>query len=620
MAHYPGDAFGFEHLVVKNAGWSTFSITDALKPPEGWRTDCAVLSTYSADLVVIVTSLLALAGYDLDGRKGSSIELVKTIEALRGRVRILAQAGRIPTPKLSCPMLKLLDRFLKTIDIDENLGSWHAKVALVRYRNIEDTKEQQWRVWLGSRNLTRALNWESGMSLTSRSDGRGQNVDGLATMGKALADFAALPTLEPGSLAEGLAKLTWEVPPGCEVKRIHLYGPKLHSGLPQVPPDIERMFVMSPFLDAHTVRSASKWGHSKTRRTLISTARELDRVLSEDGKILDGFDRLRVQPLPELPAEYVDTRDQEDHASVETAESEAVEVPGLHAKLLFAAKGGRRQLWLGSANAARRGWEGKNFEVVGELAIGRDIEDGIEDFIANCDVFKPSQIPTDMDEDEKALEKARKVLSRWLLRQQVIDDSLWIMATELPPVDDPALKLEVGLLGGSWKAWPLNVNSINVAGFVLRLRSDFVQLKVSRGDRVCSWVQVAPCDPPVDKQRDEAIVAEYLTTRAFLLWLRSLLSEEGNTFDGSDWDAAPPISPHSKVDGKRASEIEAMPTVEEILRSWARGPSSFAAADEKVRAYLAELERRTEDRGEKEDTELLKRFRRMWESLAVELR
>jgi hypothetical protein len=62
------------------------------------------------------------------------------------------------------------------------------------------------------------------------------------------------------------------------------------------------------------------------------------------------------------------------------------------------------------------------------------------------------------------------------------------------------------------------------------------------------------------------------------------------------------------------------PSVEEILRSWSRDPSSFAAADDKVRAYLGELERRAEESGATADSALLKAFRRTWNTLASELR
>ena len=204
--------------------------------------DCAILSTYSVDLVVIVTALLALTGYDLDsGRVGGRVELVKAIEALRGKVRVLAQVGRVPVPSAFRPILKLLDKFLRTVDTDENSCSWHPKVSLVRYQNIEDANDRQWRIWIGSRNLTRALNWESGLFLTSQSDGKGQRIEGLAAIGAELAVRAKLPGLSSKDIRTELADLTWECPPASEVHQVRLSGPGLAHGLPRPPSDTDRV-------------------------------------------------------------------------------------------------------------------------------------------------------------------------------------------------------------------------------------------------------------------------------------------------------------------------------------------------------------------------------------------
>ena len=114
VVHRSRDAQRPEWSVMKNEAWPTFSFTELLSPPEGWRTDCAILSTYSADLIVIVTTLLALTGCDLDSRRtGSRVELVKAIEALRGKsLRACASRSHDDSDTLR-PILKLLDKFVK---------------------------------------------------------------------------------------------------------------------------------------------------------------------------------------------------------------------------------------------------------------------------------------------------------------------------------------------------------------------------------------------------------------------------------------------------------------------------------------------------------------------------
>jgi hypothetical protein len=307
---------------MSKEGWPKFSFAELLKPPDGWRTDHAILSTYSADLVVIVTSLLALSGCDLEERTPSRVELVKAIEALRGRVRVLAQEGRVPIPGAGVPILRLLDRFLLTVVTDERESSFHPKAAILRFHSVDDPDDSQWRIWFGSRNLTRAMNWESGLVLVSRSDGKGQHIEGLAAVGEALAKRAKLAALTPRSVKAELSKLTWECPPGCEVRRVSFLGPGLEQGFPNPPADTERMFVVSPFLDSETVRLAGEWGAPKTHRTLVSTDLEFQRLLREDGQVFADFENLCRQPLPDLPTECAVNIEEETRAAVEVAEGD----------------------------------------------------------------------------------------------------------------------------------------------------------------------------------------------------------------------------------------------------------------------------------------------------------
>jgi hypothetical protein len=605
---------------MSKEGWSKFSFTELLKPPDGWRTDHAVLSTYSADLVVIVTSLLAMSGCDLESRRtGSRVELVRAVEALRGRVRILAQEGRVPIPAAPVPILKLLDKFLSTVVTDERESSFHPKAALLRFHNSDDPDDIQWRIWFGSRNLTRAMNWEAGLVLVSRSDAKGQHIEGLAEVGEALAKRAKLVGLTPMSVKSELSKLTWECPPGCDVRRVSLLGPGLGQGFPNPPADTERMFVVSPFLDSETVRMAGTWGGPKTHRTLVSTDFEFQRLLREDGAVFGGFENLCRQPIPDLPMEYPVNIEEDDRASTESSEDEEAPPQGLHAKLLFAAKGKRRQLWIGSANATARGWEGRNLEIVAELAVNQEVAEGIEAFVSTCERYTPVVTEPKDDKDEQALEKARKALSgRWPLRQAIHDGVLEIVATAPPPITNPDITVDVAAMGGAWKQWPADAYRLSVATVKEWERTDFVQIRVRLGDMVCAWLQVAPCEPPPDEKRDHGLIAQYLDPHTFLWWLRSLLADSPVEAAGGDWDSAGGPPP-SVASNSHAADFGSMPTVEEILRAWARDSSAFRNADQKVKNYLSELERRAAEKEASSDIEMLRTFRKTWDALAGEL-
>jgi hypothetical protein len=612
---------------MKHESWPTFSFTDLLRPPDGWQVENAILTTYSADLVVVVTALLALTGCDLDYRRtGSRVELVKAIEALRGRVRIIAQANRVAVPQKNRPILKLLDNFLAVVETDENESSWHPKIALVRYYRTNDKTDRQWRVWLGSRNLTHAMNWDAGLTLTSRADGCGQSVAGLADLAAALAARAKLAAMSSTDVQNELAALTWECPSDCEVQEISLLGPNLAAGFPTPPADTDRVLVVSPFLDptadSSIVREIAQWGGTQTQRTLISTASDLQRLWETDSNVFNGFAKVCTLPFPELPVEGTEllAEDTPD-AAVETAEGEELPPAGLHAKLFLAANRTHRQLWIGSANATRRGWDGRNFEVVAATLIGRDAADALLEFAASGEEFKPSSSPSVVDEHEKAIEHARKLLSRgWLLRQEVREDESLIVASSPPPMAGLAVRLEVAALGGTWTVWPDGDSRLCLSGLRRTNRSNLLQVRLSSGDRMCEWLQIAPCDPPPDEARDRALIAQYLDPRTFLLWVRSLLADEDTHPNDADWDDDGDGHGGKGGYADNRPETGLLPTVEEILRAWARDEAAFRAADEKVRAYLSDLERRAAENNQPADLELLQTFQKTWNTLATELR
>jgi hypothetical protein len=199
------------------------------------------------------------------------------------------------------------------------------------------------------------------------------------------------------------------------------------------------------------------------------------------------------------------------------------------------------------------------------------------------------------------------------------EGALEIVASSLPPIFDPDIAIEIAVIGGAWKGWPRDADRVLIGTVREGERSNFVQIRVRLGDMVCAWLQVAPCDPPPDENRDQRLIAQYLDANTFLLWLRSLLADTALDDGGGDWDS----DGDTPVDGSgnRAQPLDpgAIPTVEEILRAWARDATAFRNADQKVRTYLSELESRASQTSTPSNLDLLRRFRKTWETLAGEL-
>jgi len=98
------------------------------------------------------------------------------------------------------------------------------------------------------------------------------------------------------------------------------------------------------------------------------------------------------------------------------------------------------------------------------------------------------------------------------------------------------------------------------------------------------------------------------------------LADEADHPPDADWDDDGTGEGHPRRREADQSDAGLLPTIEEILRAWARDENSFRLADEKVGAYLTELETRAAENNQTKDVELLQTFRKTWNTLAQQLR
>lgn len=599
------------------------SVSEVLRPELGWQVDHAILSTYSTDLVVLVTALISLSGSNLDQRsKGSRVELVRAIEVLRDRVRVLAQAGRVSLPGAPRTILGVLDDFVLEIDANEITHSWHPKAALMRYTAIGSPENVQWRLWIGSRNLTRAMNWEAGLVMASRADGRGRKVVGVSELGTELVKRAGFKGLTADAVERELARLTWECPPDVDVRSVRLLGPELDRGLPEAMPEATEVYLVSPFLDVATVKAITKWGGDGVRRTILSTPAAMNAVAARDATVFtDHFKEILRCGAPELIAVGRDPlADEVTEDVVTTIEDDQLSPTGLHAKLLYAANGKERRLWLGSANATGRAWDGRNFEIVTELALGPVPAQALLDFIRDGESYVPDASKSEEDAEEKALEQARNQLcGTWHPKQRVQEGNTIVFSDAPPLTGDPSIRIEVAAMNHFWTPWQPGELSVSLGNIPLAHRTNFLQVKIVRSESTCTWLQLAKFEPELNEERSRAAIAEYLTPQIFLLWLRSLLAQDAPRVGGGDWDSDDDDKMKSSRPGNFPQTDSDLPTIEEILRAWARDPQNFVEADRKMSAYVKVLEQRSQEMGQGADATLLRELQETWSTLRSEL-
>jgi hypothetical protein len=592
--------------------WPALSYLESLRPGPDEAVELAVLAAYSADLASIGAALLALAGKDSDAGKGSATDFADAVERLRGKVRIVIQRGRLAkmwrTPRIAA----VLDQFVREVDFDEARHSWHPKVALMRTRS--DEGETRWRLWVGSRNLTECVNRDIGLLLVSGGQGARQ-LSGAEALARSLADRAELKGVRSASLASTIAKVAWRAPVGVTVEALRWSSGLAPMEIPTPPPRTEEIIVVSPFVDKAFLAAQMSPGREEPRRTLLTTMREIERV----GPSLRTFDNLLALDGPEYPIADPEPADGAlAPAEPQDAPEEEQQIGrGLHAKLLFWRIGRTRTLWLGSANATRRAWSGRNAEATLELRITEGVEAGLRALIgsARCIPVPEREFEPDAATLEgETLERARaQVAARWGATLAVEDDGLRVEHTSAqyprgPHPDEEGIVLQIGALNGDLRVWPRAATEISLGSVPRAERTEFVRLRVSLGEKGLSWLQRAPADPPFGVERDRAAFVRLLGARGFLLWLASLLADDGREGEG-DWT----IEHVAERLGAGVDEPLAtvLPTLEEMLAAWARDRTKFREIERRVSDYLpAVLEQARQD--DPEAIAMLRRFEDLW--------
>src|SRR5262245_22208324 len=112
-------------------------LLDALRPPEGYSLDYAIGTTYSLDLLALLTAPLAFTFFDWEDAEGRpNPDPVALLEALRrhaDRIAIFCQAGQILIPKQHRILFGYLEDSVFQVRSPTEGGSFHAKFWAIRF-------------------------------------------------------------------------------------------------------------------------------------------------------------------------------------------------------------------------------------------------------------------------------------------------------------------------------------------------------------------------------------------------------------------------------------------------------------------------------------------------------
>ena len=572
---------GFRHT-------DSLAVLEELVPQAGWRTDVALFSSYSVDLVAVAAVAMALAAEADDDERMWKGSLARSCEKMRDRFRVVCQGGRVAVPPSGALSgLVVADQWVRQVPYDGNERSWHAKLGIVRYVPEEtDEKEDQarWLLWIGSRNLTRDTSWDSAMTATGRPSRTVDAADrSVAEAAEIVAGYAALPEWTDDVRRE-LGGVHWIWPAEVdEVLAFRLWTDgEAAMGLPVLPKDSSRVVALCPFVNASVAQDIGR-ATSAPQRNLITTPGTLAK-LATNRQALEAFTSVHemesATPVEEGDAE-VD----------QTGVDEVVEIHrGLHAKLVWARSGSGDELWLGSANLTQRGWTGSNAELVAHLRVKASVGDDIAELADGLDEVVVDEVAVDDSdaegEGEAALDNLRnEIAGSWSA------ELCWVGATRrlrcsasAPPIKKTdGAELWARLLAqdaGDAVAWAPGLREVKFAETEAHEVTELVVLElrwVADTNVQVSWVERAPLNPPPGAERDRDALGRLMGPRALLAWIRSILDEFSSEAEESPWPERERTRPQPG-DGA-GIPLPPMPTLESVLRAWIRDPNRVSQVD-----------------------------------------
>lgn len=562
-------------------------LLDALRPPEGYSFDEGIGTTFTLDLLALLTAPLGFTMLELqDSRpgeigEGDALLLLKTLRQYANRLTIFCQAGRIALPRGQGRLLASLEESVVEVAAPSNGGVFHPKVWALRY--IAPDAPVAYRLLVLSRNLTFDRSWDTMVVL----DGLLQDRANAIAMNHPLGNFVqelpglAIRSVEP-IVAERAQRFQHELrrvdflrelPPGVTDLSFHPIGIAGHTRNP-IRGRVDRMLVISPFLSASRL---NELGDDTRGDILVSRADELGKLSSSQ---LENFSE--VFALSQEAVEPVEA-DTEKPA-------ECMPDAGLHAKVFVADAGWEARVWTGSANATSAALR-RNVEFLVELT-GKKSDLGIDALLTQRDgvtglrdllvPFVPADLPPTEDPDhcaaEEALDSARLAIAGagWAACVSVSSAGYDL---ELKPLRMPALAPEVKnvkaypvMLPESAGKAPEDQLRFLFADLTLVAITSFfafeVQTQVGSSVAKCRFVVNAELHgaPP---DRREALLRSLLRDRRQVLrFLLLLLADDDQLLHG---DVGGQLrSPGEGAAGGNGSGAEAL--LETLLRTLHRNP------------------------------------------------
>lgn len=418
-----------------------------LRPPDGYELDRAIGTTFSLDLLTLLTVPLAFTFFSGTGEEDTLLRdplaLLDGVRRYASRILIFCQAGQIGVPIASQQLFAYLESQVFEVAPLAEQGVFHPKVWLLRYQPADSELTEQpirYRFLCLSRNLTFDRSWDTSLVLdgvlTDRKRAYGRNHP-LGNFFAQLPDLLIRPQSLPDTAAstvdqlqDEVRRVDFELPWGFDDIAFLPFGLTRRNTSP-FPDWAQRQLVVSPFISGSFLQ-----GFAKASDNSILVSR-LDSLMSLTADQLQAYRRVYIMNNEANPEE--EDRDDVQDDLTETVVSPPQEassdtlLSGLHAKLFICEQGWDATIWTGSANATMAAFS-RNVEFLVQLmgkksrvgidkflTSGKDGRVGFQDLLISYD----SQIdPVEQDPQLEKLEaeatRIQRLLARLTLRADII--------------------------------------------------------------------------------------------------------------------------------------------------------------------------------------------------------
>jgi hypothetical protein len=240
-------------------------LLESLQPPDNYRLDWAVGTTYTLDLMALLTAPVAFAFSDWqesDGKPTANpLALLKAVRQYASRICLFCQAGKIHVPQTYQPLLSGLEDSIVETKAPQG-GNFHPKVWFLRF--VAEDDSVVYRLLCMSRNMTFDRSWDTLLSLEgplidranafARNHPLGQFVESLP--GMSTRKIATTWQQRMKQLAYDIRRVEFEIPEPFEDMQFWPLGLGNTNRWP-FPERIDRLLVISPFVDDGMVEDNS---------------------------------------------------------------------------------------------------------------------------------------------------------------------------------------------------------------------------------------------------------------------------------------------------------------------------------------------------------------------------